>query len=78
MLGRGVLHRLLPFLDLAAGVFQARGALPEVLVFQLQAGWQQVDHQRIRHALFGLHGQMHQHQLTAGEVVEVQRLTVHA
>ncbi|MNZ38610.1 hypothetical protein D3C78_560900 [compost metagenome] len=50
----------------------------QVLVFQLQARRQQVHHQGIRHALFGADGNVHQHQIAAGQVTEVQQPAVHA
>ena len=78
VLHAGVLHRLAPLLDLGAGVFKAGGALAQILVFKFQARWQQIDHQRIRHLLLGRHGQVHQHQITTFQGLEVQRLPVHA
>ena len=73
-----VLHGLLPLLHGAAGVAEAGTALRQVLVFQLQAGRQQVNQQGIRYALLGLDDQVHQHQLATVEVVQRQRLAIHA
>ena len=73
-----VLHRLTPFLDVAAGVIEARRALRQVLVLQLQASRQQVDDQRIRYALLGAHSQVHQHQLAAVQALQIERTAVHA
>ena len=77
MLHAGVLHRLAPLLDLGTGIFKARGALAQVLVLQLQARRQQIDHQRIGHLLAGRHCQMHQHQITTFQRIEIKRLAIH-
>ncbi|MCY1180808.1 hypothetical protein D9M73_212770 [compost metagenome] len=74
----GILHRLAPRLHCTAGVVQAGGALRQVLVFQLQAGRQQVHHQRIRHAVLSFERQVHQHKVATAQVVQVQRLAIHA
>ena len=74
----GVLHRLAPRLHCTAGVVQAGGALSQVLVFQLQACRQQVHHQRVRHAVLSFQRQVHEHKVATAQVVQVQRLAIHA
>ncbi|MNP10526.1 hypothetical protein D3C76_1026810 [compost metagenome] len=74
----GVLHRLAPLLHRTAGVLEACRALRQVLVFQLQARRQQVDHQGVRHLGVGGYRQVHQHQVTALERFDIQGLAIHA
>ena len=59
-----------------AAVLQAGAAVCQVLVFQLQTGRQQVDHQRVWHILTRFHFEPDQHQFTAAQGTERFTLTI--
>lgn len=67
MLNIRLLHLVKQVLHRVAILLQAGAAVGQILVFQLQTGWQQINHQRVRNVTFGGHLQLDQHQFAAAQ-----------
>ena len=67
MLNIRLLHLVKQVLHRFAILLQAGAAVGQILVFQLQTGWQQINHQRVRHVAFGGHLQLDEYQFAAAQ-----------